>query len=1713
MSYGVNAIHDKLCSEPENYIKAQYFGKSPLLLDALKDKLRAEGVMYREPYIESSPAYKIAPDGFSTVELPEWLRKFFLRLIDAGLGVYRSPFVHQLQALEAASKGRDLFVATGTGSGKTECFMWSILAKFAVEAHDSPSTWKQRGVRVMIMYPMNALVSDQISRWRRLIGDRDQKFAAIFRDVCGQNVRRPQFGMYIGRTPYPGAKPDKAQDRQLSDTLRAIVKSEDKAFVDRLIADGKIPSKVDMDQFLDALENGRHITNAEDAELITRFEMQKICPDILITNYSMLEYMLMRPREKEIWASTRDWLAADPSNKLLFVIDEAHMYKGSSGGEVALLIRRLLYKLRIGRERVQFILTTASMPDDRVAVDKFFRDLTASDGGFDYLTGEREILSLNQKYDIEPKKFLDRSTEAFEGSDEDRLTALNDFWSNVEGAPEKFLSLQSAYAWLYDHLTDYRPFAEMIRRCRGTAISLNELAAKIFPSMQPSEALNAVGILLAIAPLARNDRDAVLFPARMHMLFRGIKGVYACTNPDCPHSHVEKNAYGTLRLGEIFLSDGKLNCPHCGSVVYELYNDRRCGALFFKGYVLEDELRHEDKTYLWRYSGQILDERMRELHLFIPPDGYELDANRRKKIKTCWLDVRSGFLYFNRREGMRRLHYSEFEDKERLTFYECPHCRHQLSRTQLTSFGTRGNQTFFNIIKAQFQNQSAVPQKSHLPNEGRKVLLFSDSRQRAATLARDMSRISDDTAARQLFAIAADWIEHTDEPSMQYLYDYFCLAAAQKNVRLFDGDEQKIFSSDCSTVLADFNRAVKRGRKYRPKLTIDKARDRMQAILLRLFCGGYNTLYDSAIAWLEPAQNDLDDAVDDLRDYGADVSDDEFIELFNAWIISVCDQNVALGENISDAVRLEVRKNYGGYGLSDQWKFSTVIQDIMGWDKNSTAMRHWRTVLQKRFLRINSSGNFYVDMSRLRARFDLRHQWHRCDQCKELTPYLLKGRCPTCGSSATHALTDDELEALRFWRQPIEDAVNGGAVRVIDTEEHTAQLSHKDQRDEFWSKTEDYELRFQDFLRDGEFPVDILSSTTTMEVGIDIGSLVAIGLRNIPPMRENYQQRAGRAGRRGSSLSTIVTFCENGPHDMLYFNNPVPMFRGDPRKPWIDVESEKLIRRHLSMIMFQEFLSTIQSSLDDISAAAFFDNHIDAFKKFALDFKIPRGAIPDNASVDVKILCDELFVDLDALQSKKNMHPEMFGESYKILDALYEAGIIPTYSFPKNVVSTYVLNNDGRIKYLVARGLDVAISECAPGRALVVDKKTYQIGGIFYHGGQWRKSPARSFIDDKNYVKELLKCKCGWFGLAEENHTSCPFCGNRTLERSARKMLRPWGFAPKNATSISEAQLTEEYSTAQPPEYSTLPDHDEMFRIDGCKHLRMASRKNQRIIMINKGASDSGFVVCADCGAAVPNTKNDPFKDVGRPYPAKVACKHRDTIEVDLGYDFITDMLVLEFALDGRRLDTRSGVENLWLDRAAQSVAEAFRLVACKELDVDFGELVTGYRIRRTGGDEKIFVDVYIYDNLSSGAGYSIEIASEIGNMLEQMKALLSACDCATACNNCLKHYRNQYVQGRLDRRYGLQLLDWGTDGRLASDIPFDVQKKYLASLENILSEYNRTLRAEDDKIFLIDGVKKFEVVVYPAMRAEPRGSGKIYICDSYFKYALPYALNKLTSV
>ena len=119
MPNGANSVHKQLRTELEDYIKSQYFGKSPLLLAALGDHIDDEGLLYQKPFIESSPAYVTVPNGIEKASIPPWLKDYFLQLAEAGIGVFPSPFAHQISALEAATRGEDLFVATGTGSGKT----------------------------------------------------------------------------------------------------------------------------------------------------------------------------------------------------------------------------------------------------------------------------------------------------------------------------------------------------------------------------------------------------------------------------------------------------------------------------------------------------------------------------------------------------------------------------------------------------------------------------------------------------------------------------------------------------------------------------------------------------------------------------------------------------------------------------------------------------------------------------------------------------------------------------------------------------------------------------------------------------------------------------------------------------------------------------------------------------------------------------------------------------------------------------------------------------------------------------------------------------------------------------------------------------------------------------------------------------------------------------------------------------------------------------------------------------------------------------------------------------------------------------------------------------------------------------------------------------------------------------------------------------------
>ena len=194
--------------------------------------------------------------------------------------------------------------------------------------------------------------------------------------------------------------------------------------------------------------------------------------------------------------------------------------------------------------------------------------------------------------------------------------------------------------WLYDHLNEYIPFQRLFQACRGNTASLDELAATIFNNDQ--DAMPAIDVMLALAPLAHDINNNMLFPARMHMLFRGFSGVYACMNPNCRHSHSGNG----LKLGEIFLDDKRFICPECKSRVYELYTDRRCGALYLHGFV--DGVN--GRKYLWSNKGYFFDDaQMKEVNFYLPMEGDKLPENKRGRagVYRCWLDYQTGYITFH----------------------------------------------------------------------------------------------------------------------------------------------------------------------------------------------------------------------------------------------------------------------------------------------------------------------------------------------------------------------------------------------------------------------------------------------------------------------------------------------------------------------------------------------------------------------------------------------------------------------------------------------------------------------------------------------------------------------------------------------------------------------------------------------------------------------------------------------------------------------------------------------------------------------------------------------------------------------------------------------------------------------------------------------------------------------------------------------------------
>ncbi|MGI6034007.1 MAG: DUF1998 domain-containing protein, partial [Coriobacteriales bacterium] len=417
---------------------------------------------------------------------------------------------------------------------------------------------------------------------------------------------------------------------------------------------------------------------------------------------------------------------------------------------------------------------------------------------------------------------------------------------------------------------------------------------------------------------------------------------------------------------------------------------------------------------------------------------------------------------------------------------------------------------------------------------------------------------------------------------------------------------------------------------------------------------------------------------------------------------------------------------------------------------------------------------------------------------------------------------------------------------------------------------------------------------------------------------------------------------------------------------------------------------------------------------------------------------------------------------------------------------------------------------------------TYIAGGIYSHSAKFartaidRENPAKQYFESSDYRKDIYFCEnpaCGWFGL-EENLAAdgkCPFCGGSNLTHN--EFLKPWGFAPRNGREADEVYDTADNSYAELPSYSAIPD--ESLLLTKYPHISYANRHDCSLIVVNRGPEKEGFDVCRKCGASYPSVDRAMLgKKIKPPYMRDAAsrlsnCSHEFVESMVLGNIFNTDLVIFEMNVDSSEVCISS--DNPWLRKASVSLAEAFRLAAVSLLDINFDELCVGSRRRYAG--MTAYVDIYLFDSLSSGAGYSSLLANEktIEELISRARKILSDCDCESACLHCLKHYGNKRFHQSLDRFAALDLLNYATKGKARSAVR-KAPDALLAPLKEALQQEHGINCSQDGKYLVVENRKSnIKVEPIPNLLNKEQRSGVIQLWENELEHSLPNAFGEVT--
>jgi len=1630
----------------EDFLKTTFPVSTPFFRGVMDRFLGEAGGIFKGPYISIKLPYRIAsisPFFFPDIPLPF------------------PPYLHQEQSFRRLSGEHPIstIIATGTGSGKTECFLYPIL-DYCRRHRGEP------GIKAIIIYPMNALATDQAKRIARLIHDNPNLKNQI------------KAGLYIG-------------GQQGTHTIPVM-----------------------------GLEN-----------IITDRDTLRLSPpDILLTNYKMLDYLLIRPRDFPLWKEN------DPETLKYLVVDEIHTFDGAQGTDLACLIRRLKSRLKLEKERLCCVGTSATLGEKETQricayAGKVFGETFDTDAVIaESLVSSEEFLSdsqIERSNVISPDHTEALNPESYE-NDQTYLKAQYKLWFGdvVDTDDERWpVSLTEMFR-------KHGFFWKLILSLNNRIVPLDELIL-LFDRFTPEFAdapeeykryvMDSMIALISAARVKRGNGLAPFLNVRLHLWLRELRRIVGnIEHPPALH----------------FSDDLKEEDQSCHLPIIHC---RECGAMGWGGTKREQDqqinpdLQHFYTTF-FHYSPTIV---------VLFPDVAQVEQGGQDEFGWVFcgncLHVAMGKHVKNAcsacgdKDHLIPVFMPNLRRKKEhavVGSHDCPYCQ---GYNSLTILGSRAASLTSVVISQLYASTF---------NKDKKLLTFSDSVQdaahRAGFFAARTYRFNLRGAIQKFLNEQATELPLTEIPAA-FVRFWRERLGEEKFVATFLPPDMAWFN--------DYETLVETGKLPSGSALLDDLKRRIDWEIISEY--GFNgrigrTLEKTGSSVACVDREKLRDAADTLcetlrNEIG--ILQDLDQEIVSRFMVGLLNQMRTKGALFHPAL-----KNY-----IEDWGNTYFINKILQWMPNfgkfSRTPAFLTTKRGTRFDVLLSSGRslltWYEDWL-LKSLSPIHPQlieyrepifnlvikallnsgilgerqvkgfpvWGMNAEYFRVTSRVVQFRCQVCSHNVSVAADEEDLwqdnacqrfscRGRYFREAPSRDYYGllyaTGDVQRIFTAEHTGLL----QRD----KRETLEKRFMVENPPPGAP-NLLSCTPTLELGIDIGDLSSVILCSVPPAESNYMQRIGRSGRKNGN-SFNLTVANGRPHDLYFYSEPEAMISGNIEPPGCFLDAPAVLERqmtafcfdhwiesdipvtaipdHLGQVLSQlsdhgnkkkfpfNFISHIELHRSQLLAdfiAMFHDSltdhsheHLRGFIYGSADGK--QGLIyriieclngihkeRDNLRKRVQKLnqlikekernpikdqnyeseMDELFREKEALNSIIRRMNEK--ETYNFFT---DEGLLPNYAFPEaGIVLQSIIykrkqkpDKEGKYQtttYDYERPAVSAIHELAPdshfyaeGRKVKVDQINLSLSEI----EEWR------FCDKCSHMELVVG----------DTSSTCPSCGSVLWcdDGQKKRMIR---MRQVMATTSDYTSRIQDDSDEREPEFfhkQILLDMDESsvesaFKVSdevfpfGMEFVRKVTFREmnfgkqgntgETVMIAGREIPKNGFAVCRGCG-----------KVQGGERPVHtMTCSKRDADPAKNILDFL--YLYREFSSEALRILLPAKPLS-WPDRKLHSFTAAFYLGLKKKFEGNIDHIRATIHEEPSPDHQYRKRYLVLYDMVPGGTGYLKELMQDeqpLMDVFQMALDVLKACDCnqdpeKDGCYRCLYAYRNNYERNNTSRDSAIELL------------------------------------------------------------------------------------------